>query len=63
MIVAMLSELIKCNVGELLLELDRDSEAMEVYRHLQERNPENWSYYQGLERALKPGTETHTYTY
>ncbi|KAB5570955.1 hypothetical protein PHYPO_G00219410 [Pangasianodon hypophthalmus] len=42
--------------GELLLELDRASEATEVYHHLQERNPENWSYYQGLERALKPGS-------
>ncbi|MCJ8733750.1 hypothetical protein PDJAM_G00227270 [Pangasius djambal] len=42
--------------GELLLELDRAGEATEVYRHLQERNPENWSYYQGLERALKPGS-------
>uniref|UniRef100_A0A4W4DWY0 N(alpha)-acetyltransferase 15, NatA auxiliary subunit a n=1 Tax=Electrophorus electricus TaxID=8005 RepID=A0A4W4DWY0_ELEEL len=40
--------------GELLLKLDRADEATEVYRRLQERNPENWSYYQGLERALKP---------
>ncbi|KAL7886236.1 hypothetical protein AOLI_G00065310 [Acnodon oligacanthus] len=41
--------------GELLLKLDRSDEANEVYRRLQERNPENWSYYQGLESALKPG--------
>lgn len=41
-----------------MLKLDRADEATEVYHHLQERNPENWSYYQGLESALKPGTET-----
>jgi len=41
-------------VGELLLKLDRAGEATEVYRRLLERNPENWSYYQGLEKALKP---------
>ncbi|MEQ2181460.1 hypothetical protein GOODEAATRI_011852 [Goodea atripinnis] len=40
--------------GELLLKLERLSEATEVYRRLQERNPENWSYYHGLEKALKP---------
>ncbi|XP_067313355.1 N-alpha-acetyltransferase 15, NatA auxiliary subunit a [Pseudorasbora parva] len=40
--------------GELLLKLDRAGEAAEVYRRLLERNPENWSYYQGLEKALKP---------
>uniref|UniRef100_A0A667Z322 N-alpha-acetyltransferase 15, NatA auxiliary subunit a n=1 Tax=Myripristis murdjan TaxID=586833 RepID=A0A667Z322_9TELE len=39
--------------GELLLKLDRHEEASEVYRRLQERNPENWAYYQGLEKALK----------
>ncbi|TRY87613.1 hypothetical protein DNTS_005998 [Danionella cerebrum] len=42
--------------GELLLNLKRFEEAAEVYRHLQERNPENWSYYHGLEKALKPGS-------
>lgn len=42
-------------VGELLLKLERPEEASEVYRRLQERNPENWAYYQGLEKALKPG--------
>ncbi|KAA8594466.1 hypothetical protein FQN60_011601, partial [Etheostoma spectabile] len=40
--------------GEILLKLERLDEATEVYRHLQERNPENWSYYRGLENALKP---------
>ncbi|XP_028831707.1 N-alpha-acetyltransferase 15, NatA auxiliary subunit b isoform X1 [Denticeps clupeoides] len=42
--------------GELLLSLDRMEEATEVYCRLQERNPENWSYYYGLEKALKPAT-------
>ncbi|KAL4640275.1 N-alpha-acetyltransferase 15, NatA auxiliary subunit isoform X1 [Arapaima gigas] len=42
--------------GELLLRLERMEEAREVYHRLQERNPENWSYYHGLEKALKPGT-------
>uniref|UniRef100_A0A4W4DXR5 N(alpha)-acetyltransferase 15, NatA auxiliary subunit a n=1 Tax=Electrophorus electricus TaxID=8005 RepID=A0A4W4DXR5_ELEEL len=31
--------------GELLLKLDRADEATEVYRRLQERNPENWNRY------------------
>uniref|UniRef100_A0A7N5ZSF8 N(alpha)-acetyltransferase 15, NatA auxiliary subunit n=1 Tax=Anabas testudineus TaxID=64144 RepID=A0A7N5ZSF8_ANATE len=42
--------------GELLLNLERLEEATEVYCRLQERNPENWSYYHGLEKALKPST-------
>ncbi|MGH0144530.1 UNVERIFIED_CONTAM: hypothetical protein FKN15_045627 [Acipenser sinensis] len=42
------------SAGELLLKLDRMEEATLVYRRLQERNPENWSYYHGLEKALKP---------
>ncbi|XP_061100999.1 N-alpha-acetyltransferase 15, NatA auxiliary subunit b [Conger conger] len=42
--------------GELLLNLERLEEANEVYHRLQERNPENWSYYHGLEKALKPGS-------
>lgn len=42
------------SIGELLLNLERLDEATEVYRRLQERNPENWSYYRGLENALKP---------
>uniref|UniRef100_A0A8C9VDN2 N-alpha-acetyltransferase 15, NatA auxiliary subunit n=1 Tax=Scleropages formosus TaxID=113540 RepID=A0A8C9VDN2_SCLFO len=42
--------------GELLLNLDRLEEAAAVYRQLLERNPENWSYYHGLEKALKPAS-------
>ncbi|KAK5610106.1 N-alpha-acetyltransferase 15, NatA auxiliary subunit, partial [Crenichthys baileyi] len=42
--------------GELLLKLERPEEASEIYRRLLERNPENWAYYQGLEKALKPGS-------
>ena len=42
-------------------------EATKVYRHLQERNPENWCYYHGLEKSLKAGRShsgrTHTHTY
>ncbi|EQB79048.1 N(alpha)-acetyltransferase 15, NatA auxiliary subunit isoform 2 [Camelus ferus] len=41
--------------GELLLQLCRLEDAADVYRGLQERNPENWAYYKGLEKALKPG--------
>uniref|UniRef100_A0A4W4G428 N(alpha)-acetyltransferase 15, NatA auxiliary subunit n=1 Tax=Electrophorus electricus TaxID=8005 RepID=A0A4W4G428_ELEEL len=44
--------------GDLLLSLGRSEEAADVYRRLQERNPENWSYYHGLEKALKPGIST-----
>lgn len=40
--------------GELFLKLERPEEAAVVYRRLLERNPENWAYYQGLEKALKP---------
>ncbi|KAI7789254.1 Narg1b protein, partial [Triplophysa rosa] len=42
--------------GELLLSLERYEEAADVYRRLQERNPENWSYYHGLEKAFKPAS-------
>uniref|UniRef100_A0A8C9YUD4 N-alpha-acetyltransferase 15, NatA auxiliary subunit n=1 Tax=Sander lucioperca TaxID=283035 RepID=A0A8C9YUD4_SANLU len=42
------------SIGEVLLKLERLDEATEVYRRLQERNPENWAYYRGLENALKP---------
>lgn len=42
------------SAGELLLKLERLDEATEVYHRLLERNPENWSYYHGLENALKP---------
>lgn len=41
--------------GGLLLKLERPEDASEVYQRLLERNPENWAYYQGLEKALKPG--------
>lgn len=34
--------------------MERLDEATEVFRQLQERNPENWSYYHCLEKALKP---------
>lgn len=47
--------------GELLLKLERLDEATEVYRRLQERNPENWSYYHGLEKALKPSMTLSPY--
>uniref|UniRef100_A0A250Y5X3 N-alpha-acetyltransferase 15, NatA auxiliary subunit n=1 Tax=Castor canadensis TaxID=51338 RepID=A0A250Y5X3_CASCN len=40
--------------GELMLQLCRLEDAADVYRGLQERNPENWAYYKGLEKALKP---------
>lgn len=46
-------------IGELLLKLERLDEATEVYHRLQERNPENWSYYHGLENALKPSMTHH----
>uniref|UniRef100_A0A3Q2NWZ3 N-alpha-acetyltransferase 15, NatA auxiliary subunit a n=1 Tax=Fundulus heteroclitus TaxID=8078 RepID=A0A3Q2NWZ3_FUNHE len=50
--------------GELLLKLERPEEASQVYRRLLERNPENWAYYQGLEKALKPGNvEEHQKIY
>lgn len=38
-----------------MLKLNRLKEAAEVYRRLLERNPENWAYYEGLEKALRPG--------
>ncbi|XP_078532912.1 N-alpha-acetyltransferase 15, NatA auxiliary subunit [Lissotriton helveticus] len=42
--------------GEVLLRLGRLDEAANVYRGLQERSPENWAYYKGLETALKPAS-------
>ena len=45
-----------------MLNLDRLEEATQVYRSLLERNPENWSYYHGLEKALKPGRLLLNYT-
>lgn len=41
------------------MKLERLDEATEVYHRLQERNPENWSYYHGLENALKPSMTHH----
>lgn len=52
-----LSQRVFVFAGELLLKLEKHQEASEVYRRLQERNPENWAYYQGLEKALKPGED------
>lgn len=49
------------STGELLLKLERLDEATEVYRRLQERNPENWLYYHGLEKALKPSTTLYPF--
>lgn len=42
-------------LGDLLLHLGRYEDASDVYQALQERSPENWSYYKGLENAMKPG--------
>ncbi|XP_066562716.1 N-alpha-acetyltransferase 16, NatA auxiliary subunit [Amia ocellicauda] len=42
--------------GEMLLKLGRLEEAASVYRVLIDRNAENWSYYEGLEKALQPST-------
>ncbi|XP_006003551.1 N-alpha-acetyltransferase 16, NatA auxiliary subunit isoform X3 [Latimeria chalumnae] len=42
--------------GEMLLNLGRLEEAAAVYRGLIDRNSENWSYYEGLEKALRPNT-------
>ena len=38
--------------------LGRTEEAVALYKELLERNPENWSYYQCLEEALRPGQHT-----
>ncbi|XP_070607480.1 N-alpha-acetyltransferase 16, NatA auxiliary subunit [Erythrolamprus reginae] len=40
--------------GEMLLNLGRREEAGEIYRELLDRNAECWSYYEGLEKALRP---------
>lgn len=42
--------------GDLLLRLGRLDESADVYRGLLDRSPENWAYYKGLEKALKPAT-------
>ncbi|KAM8977502.1 LOW QUALITY PROTEIN: N-alpha-acetyltransferase 16, NatA auxiliary subunit [Pelodytes ibericus] len=43
-------------VGEMFLCLGRLKEPAEVYRDLTDRNPENWNYYEHLEKALEPAT-------
>lgn len=43
-----------CSPGEMLLKLGRLEEAARAYRILIDRNAENWSYYEGLEKALQP---------
>ncbi|XP_063282034.1 N-alpha-acetyltransferase 16, NatA auxiliary subunit [Pelobates fuscus] len=42
--------------GEMYLTLGRLEEAVEVYKELIDRNPENWKYYENLEKALQPGS-------
>ncbi|XP_023649340.2 N-alpha-acetyltransferase 16, NatA auxiliary subunit-like [Paramormyrops kingsleyae] len=42
--------------GDMLLKLGKLTEAAGVYRHLIDRNTENWSYYAGLEKSLRPRT-------
>lgn len=42
------------------MQLCRLEDAADVYRGLQERNPENWAYYKGLEKAVKPGNAANT---
>ncbi|XP_077135307.1 N-alpha-acetyltransferase 15, NatA auxiliary subunit isoform X2 [Ranitomeya variabilis] len=42
--------------GDLFLRLGRLEESADVYRGLLDRSPENWAYYKGLEKALKPAT-------
>ncbi|KAM4699074.1 N-alpha-acetyltransferase 16, NatA auxiliary subunit [Discoglossus pictus] len=42
--------------GEMFLKLGRLKEAAEIYQKLVDRNPENWKYYENLEKALKPAT-------
>ena len=43
------------------MKLERLDDATQVYRRLQERNPENWAYYRGLEGALKPGRTLYAF--
>ncbi|XP_074650017.1 N-alpha-acetyltransferase 15, NatA auxiliary subunit-like [Tubulanus polymorphus] len=38
--------------GNILLKLGQNKDAEILYRELIDRNPENWSYYDGLEKAL-----------
>ncbi|XP_067663696.1 N-alpha-acetyltransferase 15, NatA auxiliary subunit-like [Haliotis asinina] len=43
--------------AEILTKLGRASEAVDIYRDLINRNPENWAYYGGLEESVNPETE------
>ncbi|XP_022099558.1 N-alpha-acetyltransferase 15, NatA auxiliary subunit-like [Acanthaster planci] len=43
--------------AELLLQLGRASEAITLYEELLDRNPESWSYYEGLEKCKNPANE------
>ncbi|XP_038056250.1 N-alpha-acetyltransferase 15, NatA auxiliary subunit-like isoform X2 [Patiria miniata] len=40
--------------AELLLKLGRASEAVTIYEELLNRNPESWSFYEGLEKSKSP---------
>uniref|UniRef100_A0A8C4TBB8 N-alpha-acetyltransferase 16, NatA auxiliary subunit n=1 Tax=Erpetoichthys calabaricus TaxID=27687 RepID=A0A8C4TBB8_ERPCA len=42
--------------GDMFLKLGRLEDAAVVYQELINRNAENWSYYEGLEKALQPST-------
>ncbi|OCT95551.1 N-alpha-acetyltransferase 16, NatA auxiliary subunit isoform X1 [Xenopus laevis] len=42
--------------GEIFLQLKRLKEASVIYRALIDRNPENWQYYENLEKACEPAT-------
>ncbi|CAJ0967106.1 unnamed protein product, partial [Ranitomeya imitator] len=42
--------------GDIYLNLGRWKEATAVFRALINRNPENWKYYENLEKALHPAT-------
>lgn len=37
--------------ADLLIKLGRPDEARQIFENLLERNPENWAYYEGLERS------------
>ncbi|XP_048773371.1 N-alpha-acetyltransferase 15, NatA auxiliary subunit-like isoform X2 [Ostrea edulis] len=43
--------------AELLIQKEKYAAAADMYRSLMNRNPENWSYYAGLEKAIKPSSK------
>ncbi|XP_071489003.1 N-alpha-acetyltransferase 15, NatA auxiliary subunit-like [Diadema antillarum] len=43
--------------ADLLLKLKRRDEARLIFEGLLDRNPENWAYYEGMERCVLPETE------